>query len=560
MFAKFHREYAVTLLCRRNVLPLFTFILLAWAFAEPSRADIAARDPAVTAKAIDQFIAKHLRTNKIVASDPSDDSEFLRRAYLDITGTIPNANQAREFLDSKDPARRAKLIDELLASPNYGRHFGLQWCNLVTPRDANMIRPPDTKPLAKWFTDRFNQNQPWNKLVADLLTAEGPTTENPAGIFFILNGDSRSVPQANIATRNLGQLFMGQQVQCAECHNHPFQKWKQDEFWGMAAFFGRVSNTAKNAKGQAGIYETAKGPVAKKGTINVPAGAPAIAISNEAFKNVGKVVPASLPTEHQPTIDPAEPLRPIFAEWLAAPKNPYLAKAAVNRLWANFFGRGFVNPLTDLSEDNRPSHPELLDHLTDEFVDSGFDQKHLIRCICLSQTYQRTSQPTKSNKDEDQAFARMNVKVVGADGLWDSLCVALEVANLDLPAPKNATKSKASGTAPPKLSGRETFYAFFNTGDETGLATEFTHGIPQALRMMNQSVFNEGGKSLIRIAKLPNPESAVEEIYLTALSRRPTRLEAQEAGDFIRMAASPLEGYRGVFWALLNGSEFMLNH
>jgi hypothetical protein len=154
----------------------------------------------------------------------------------------------------------------------------------------------------------------------------------------------------------------------------------------------------------------------------------------------------------------------------------------------------------------------------------------------------------------------MNVKVIGADALWDSLCTALEVAQLDPPAPKVNTKNKVTGTAPPKLSGRESFYAFFNTSDEAGVGTEFTHGIPQALRLMNQGLFNEGGKALPRIAKLSTPEQVIEELYLTALSRRPSALEVQEAREFVRTASSPLEGYRGIFWALLNSSEFMLSH
>lgn len=514
-------------------------LLPAFAHGQPTR------DPAPAARAIDNAIGKKLAADKIEASPRADDAEFLRRVCLDITGVIPNAADSRAFLDSTDPHRRANLVDRLLDSPNYGRHFGLMWCNLVTPRDANMIRPPDTKPLAQWFTDRFDRNQPYNEMIRELLTAEGPTSKNAAGIFFILNGDSRSIPQANIATRNIGQIFMGQQLQCAECHNHPFQAWKQDEFWGMAAFFSRVANS---------------GGISESGKATMKGGGPAIAISQDAFKNVGKIVSASLPTSEQPAIDAKGPLRPILAEWLTSSENPYLAKAAVNRLWANFFGRGIVNPLTDMSEDNLPSHPELLDHLTREFIASGFDQKHLIRCICLSDAYQRSSVPTKSNRNDDQSFARMNVKVLGPNALWDSLCTALEVTSLDTPAPKIVAKTKVSGTQPPKLSGRESFFAFFNTGDEAGLATEYTEGIPQALRLMNQELFNEGGETAPRIAKIASTEQAIEEIYLAALSRRPTPLEVQEAADFVRAAVGPAEGYRGVLWALINSSEFRLNH
>jgi hypothetical protein len=201
---------------------------------------VAPRGPAQVrelAAAIDRQIDQRLVQEKLTPSPVAEDTEFLRRAFLDITGRLPTAQQAAAFLDDPSSDKRARLIDELLASPAYGQHFSQVWVNLFIRRDANMLTPPDPEPLAHWLADRFNNNHGWDRTVAELLTAEGATREKPQVLFFNLNGDSRAVPQPNVIAGSLGQLFLGVQLQCAECHNHPLDKWKQDDIWGVAAFF-----------------------------------------------------------------------------------------------------------------------------------------------------------------------------------------------------------------------------------------------------------------------------------------------------------------------------------
>lgn len=537
------RTYVATTILAMGSFPL--------AAAEP-------RSHLPVAADIDRLVNLKLAEAKVPASAVADDAEFLRRVYLDITGRIPTASQTTAFLDSPDPAKRAKLIDELLASSHYGQHFGTIWINLFVRRDANQIRPPDPRPLQKWLAEGFNQNHGWDQTVRAILTAEGT---GPEGTWFILNGDSRNIPQPNIITRSVSNLFLGVNMQCAECHDHPLNDaWKQTDFWGVAAFFGRVRNTG-GAKGAGGIVESAT-PVAVKGGGKNPqpkVSGPAIAIPDTAFKNVGKVVPAQMPGgKEPPELDAKGPLRPAFAAWLTAGENPYFARTAVNRLWAHFLGTGFVNPLADFSDDNPPSHPELLARLAQEFTASGYDQKHLIRCICNSQAYQRTSRPLPDNKKDDKLFSHMGVKVLSPNVLADSLTVALETTNL-FPAPPAPAK-RGTGAQPPTYSPTEQFINFFTTKEEDAEPGEYAHGVPQALRLMNQVQFNAGGAVVERLMKTAGtPEKIVEGLYLAALSRRPSPAETKEMTDFVARQKTPRDGYNGVLWVLINSSEFIIN-
>ncbi len=531
------------------------------AVASLSTVSASATEPRTVAAQIDSELSKRLTAAKIPASPRADDAEYLRRVYLDLTGRIPSAARAAAFLDSTDPARRQKLVDELLASPEYGEHFATIWMNLI-PRDTNQIRPPKTKPFQDWLAQHFHKNVPWDKLTTEILTATGSNAEQPPGVFFILSADSRNNPQANIITRNVSQLFLGVQLQCAECHDHPFTKWKQTDFWGMAAFFGKVKNSDKsNGKTNNGVVEViaAKGKAKGDNGPRVGPGA-SIIIPTDAFKNVGKVVKAKYPAGSEPKLTTEEPFRPAFAKWLTSTDNAYFAPNLVNRLWAQFFGRGFVNPLNDFHEENPASHPELLRMLASEFVASGFDQKHLIRCICLSDAYQRTSQPVVGNKGvEHPLFSRVELKVLSPEMLYESLCMALEVRELFTPE-KTATKKKAVGTLPPPLTPREKFLVFFNTKEETAEATEFSHGIPQALRLMNHAVFNKGGKTVDRLMKSGSTAQIIEGIYLAALARRPSDIELKDMSAYVSRRGNSREAYNGVLWTLINSAEFTLNH
>jgi hypothetical protein len=484
-------------------------------------------DAAALAQLIDRQVSRALTEQQVPASPAASDAEFLRRVYLDIVGVIPPADRAAAFLDSKDPNKRAALVDELLASPQFGRHMADIWQRLLIERTSDNRRL-QIGPLTKWLEESFNANKPWDQLVYELLTATGPQDQNGAVTFFIGNNSVDKV------TDQVSRLFLGVQLQCAQCHNHPFTGWKQTEYWGMAAFFTKVrANLNPNQAAKAGtpIVISESGP-----------GRPA------RLPESAKIVPPKFLQDAEPKVNPGEPLRPVIARWMTAPANPFFARAMINRTWHQFFGRGFVMPVDDLHEDNVASHPELLEALAGQFVANQFDLKYLIRAICLSQTYQRTSKPA-GNESDKTLFSRMAIKVLTPEQLYDSLQQVL------------------GRTDPPRAGGRfaglrgqfnprEAFVNFFSV--EENDPTEYAAGIPQALRLMNSPQMNSGGALLASVRNAP-PEKALEQLYLATLARRPTPEENRRLLQYVDKHGPP-QAYSDALWALLNSSEFALNH
>lgn len=514
------------------------------------------RDPAPAATVIDTEIDKNLAALKIPASPQADDAEFLRRVTLDLTGRIPTYQQTVAFLDSKAPDKRQKLIDELLDSPAYGEHLATVWRNQLIPRELNLSGKGGGQrdAFSPWLAEQFNDNRGWNAVVTDLLAAEGNPAANPATAFLLANGENGR-PQPNKVAGNVAALFWGVNLRCAECHNHPFSHWKQADFWGTAAFFGKLQSGGDKGGPQGLSESAAPGTAGKvKGQPGVTISGSAIVIPSGSGKSAGQVVKARFLGGDEPTLDANEPFRPRFAAWATAADNPYFAKAAVNRMWAHFFGRGFVNPLDGFDETNPASHPELLDKLAKEFTASGFDLKHLARFITTSKAYQRTSRPVPGNETDTVAFSHMAVKVLTPEVLCDALAVATR------------------GT-PERPEVREQFARAFRS-DEDAAPTDYIQGIPQLLRLMNapsrgsgssgkevKGVTDNGGPILDRLysAKASHAE-AVETLYLTVLSRRPTAEEVELMESYLTKRKDDREGYRGVLWILLNTSEFALNH
>jgi hypothetical protein len=522
------------------------------------------RDPAMVAAAIDRELDLLLAKEKTPASPAASDAEFLRRAYLDITGRIPTAEQAAAFLDSDDPEKRRRLIDELLASPNYGLHFGIIWSDLIVKRDDNN-RLLNAAPFKKWLADAFNEDRGWDQIVRDLLTAEGSVEQNAAATFFVAHRDMNLlVPSRVVGTT--ANLFMGLQLQCAECHNHAFiRDWKQTDFWGLAAFFnqtratgGRLGNmnspiTISEGAAPAGARRPAFGfrrPTLPGAQIEIPD-------ATDPRRRTGKVVPAKFFQGDQPQLGDKGPYRPAFADWLTAPANAYFAPAAVNRLWAHFFARGFVNPVDDMHEGNSPSHPELLQLLADEFRASGFNLKHLIRSICTSQAYQRTSKPLKENEEDTQLFSHQAVKIMSPEVLYDSLCLALGTTELRTAAPLGRP-GFGGGFPGPGGGPRAAFVNFFSTKEDGSDATEMNFGVPQFLRLMNSRPFNDGGAVVDKLLQAEtSPDKVLEALFLTTLSRRPTEAEVQKLTAYVAKKQEPKDGYVGVLWVLLNSAEFL---
>lgn len=514
-----------------------------------------ARDPLPTATAVDREVDRLLAEAKVLASPPADDAEFLRRVTLDITGRIPTYEQAVAFLDSKDPDKRRKLIDGLLASPAYGQHFGAVWRNLMVRRDAgNGKKGPDT--FTPWLDEQFNRSRGWDAIVRDLLTAEGEVARNPQAGFILANSEGQQ-PQPNLLAAATARLFLGVQLQCAECHNHPFAPWKQADFWGTAAFFSRVGNGGK--KGPPFVLTEAAEADAQavkgKGGPNVPtAPGAAIAVPNSAGKAAGQIVRAKFLDGPEPALGDTGPYRPHLAAWVTSAENPYFANAAANRLWAHFFGRGLVHTVDNFHEGNPPSHPALLQLLADEFRASGHDWKHLIRCVCNSQAYQRTSRPLPENEADKELFSHMTVKVMSPGVFYDALSAAMATD------PVAGPKTGRPGTKA-NLESRDQFVSFFSTQGDDAEAGEFGHGIPQFLQLMNAPQFNRGAPVVDRLARAgASREQVIEGLYLATLSRRPTAQEVALMADYVARRPDAGKAYAGVLWILLNSSEFVLNH
>ncbi len=474
------------------------------------------------AKEIDRLIQQRLDKEKVPPAARADDADFLRRVHLDLTGTIPAYEKTLAFLESKDPAKRTKLVDDLLASPHYSRYMAGIWASRLVPRELSspgLNRNVMVERLGGWFDEAFQKDKPWNKVVHEALTATGRPEENGAATLF-QNGEVDKLTDA------VGRMFLGVQLQCAQCHNDRLDRpWQRNDYWGMAAFFFKVRENRGKNEGTPGITEEPS----KFGKRKLP--------------ETAKIVDPKFLQHDTPKLDPSGPLRPVLADWLTSPKNPYFAKSMVNRQWAHLFGRGLVNPVDDLHEKNPPSHPEMLDLLTAQFIAHDFDVKYVLRAICLSDAYQRTSATSVSRKDSKtdavSLFARMAVKDLTPRQMKNTREVLL-----------------------PKKPGNGPKAQLYADLIEDADATEFRKGIPDTLGLMNAKETGQFIKDLAnRIVPNKNGKAAgenVELLYLHILSRRPTDAERIRLTAYLDRQGQ--RAYQDICWALLNSAEFLLNH
>ena len=488
------------------------------------------------AKLIDQEINKRIQAEKATSTGRCDDAEFIRRAYLDIVGVIPPAAKVTAFLESKDTDKRAKLIDELLADPRFGNYLAEMWAIHLIPRESNN-RALVQKPLETWMAEHFNKGTPLDKVVYDLVTATGEIDKNPAGIYFVAN------PTVDKITDNVTRMFLGVQLQCAQCHNHPFTDWKQTEYWGMAAFFvkTKVNGNPQQAAKKGVTLAVSENPNFKAGKKG--GGLP------ESYKNV----PAKFLQGDQPKVDTAGPARPVLAKWMTSDDNKFFARAMVNRFWFQLMGRGLVNPVDDMHDDNAASHAELLATLTEQFKLNNHDIKFLVRAICNSEVYQRSSVSKADIGSIDlDLYTRRELRVMTPEQLYDSLSSILGAEQ------KGGKANPAVKKGP--VTARDQFINFFRVEDMNPL--DYQNGIPQALRLMNSPFTNRAEVVAGQLtAGAKTPAEAIERLYIAALARRPNAGEVERLTKYInRPGATQRAAYGDILWALINSSEFTLNH
>ncbi len=476
---------------------------------------------------INRHIDNQLKSQHIAKASQADDAEFVRRIHLDLHGMIPTYGETTRFLADKNPERRSKLISELIADKRYGEYLGDIWQGYLISLLAD-DRRKRADMLRKWLAEQFNQNS-WNQIVTELVTATGKIEHNPAVIYLVEGRNLRTVQDlTDLASR----YFLGVRLSCAQCHDHPFVAWKQQEFWGMAAFFSQIQTPGKSkVVYQVGVRDNPEITLEslKDGT-------------TDGFMSIQ---PTFLGGETRVS-DSSIPNRVALAKWMTSEKNPYFAKAMVNRTWWRLFGRGLVNPVDDMHPANAPSHPELLDFLAKRFVESGFDHKFITKAMLLSEAYQRTSKPGNDPEKQIAIFGRMPLKVLAGGQLYDSL-----VTILGEPVRKGGVQSDA----------RSEFIQFF-TDDGEPNTTSYRRGIPHLLRQMNSEQFarNISSLSLVTFGQGRSADEVASELFLKVLSRKPSAVELNIFRESVAHSSSLEASTRELAWALLMTSEFSLNH
>ena len=490
-----------------------------------------------TVDQIDTVLEKRCEQEGVKPMPLASDSEFLRRASLDITGMIPTVLEAREFLDSRPPFnrpnKRAVLIDRLLASPDHAQHLANLWKKAMLPTDVNARRLGGIDGLHTWLRERFLNNAPYDETVTAILQGVGaPNRTSPALYYTALE----LKPERLAAST--ARIFLGVQIGCAQCHDHPFDRWKREEFWSLAAFFAQLERPIGRNSRATLVTDTSAGELKLPDSDRV-------------------LPPRFLAGDVSPDVAGIN-RRARLARWLTSPDNPYFARATVNRIWALMFGRGLVDPVDDLGEHNSPSHPELLDELSHYFVQTDFNVRQLIRVLASTRAYQRSSQINSPADDRPELFARMAIKSLSAEQLYDCLNDAMRRRNDD-PAMQQGLV--------PGGNERDRFLARFPSSEES--TVEFQAGIPQALTMMNGAVVSNAtqvaSSDLLSALDAPffSDEERLDTLFLSTLSRKPHGPERAKLLQYINKGESPADRNKAlgdVLWALLNSAEFMFNH
>ena len=493
---------------------------------------------------IDRQIAARLTEEHVEPAPRADDAELLRRLSLDLIGRIPTAAEVQAFLAESHPQKVCRLIDRLLADPQHARHFARVWRALLLPEAVTDPRIAYFQPgFEAWLVERRRQNAGFDAMVRELLTVPiNRPDQNPE---FVLRDMQRANPVAFLASKQADpakiatscvRIFLGVRMECAQCHDHPFDRWTQRQFWSQAAFF-------------AGLERRGRGPFAPI--------TEAVDRHTIRMNDTDKMVPAALLDGTQIRTDEKKSPRLGFGEWLTARQNPYFARAIANRVWGQLMGTGLVSPVDDFRESNPPTHPELLQILSNDFATSGFDLTRLYRGICSSDAYQRTSGRKATDKSRPELLASMSIKRLSGDQFFDSLSQAI---GREWPEEAGQMETGEQDTM------RKKVIKAFGADDESEHPKT---SVSQALALMNGSLVNEAGDPQTSprlkqtLAAFPkSAERQIDALYLSTLSRHPSSAEAQMMVAHLEAASATERPRRlgDVLWVLLNSAEFRWNH
>jgi hypothetical protein len=485
---------------------------------------------------VDTLVHANLDRLHVVPSEVCSDETFLRRAFIDLIGLLPNAAERERFLADPDPNKRAALVDRLLARDEFLDIWVMKWAELLQIRTANGLSPKGLQRYDAWLRGRVREGATIDRIARELLLATGGSFDNPAVSYF----QTETTPQQ--IAENVAQVFLGTRIQCAQCHNHPFDRWTMDDYYGFAAFFSQVGYKQAQDPRELTVFNAGTGEV--------------------KHLLAGRSVRPTFLGAGAPEIKPGEDYRKVVAGWLSSPENPAFARNLANFVWAHFFGQGIVEPVDDSRVSNPPSNPELLDALARRLVASGYDIKPLIREILRSRTYQLSTRRTDGNRWDERNFSHQKIRRMRSEVLLD--CISEVTGTTD-----RFPGLPRGGRAVQIPDGRVPNYFLTTFGRSTrekvcSCEVQTTPTLSQALHLINGETTTgkiaEGRVVESLLAQTGKPAAVAEALYLRCLSRTPTPAEAERIESRLTAAPDPVKALQDLFWALLNSNEFLFNH
>lgn len=493
--------------------------------------------PASPQHPVDRHIYARLKALRLRPPPLCSDEEFLRRSYLDLIATLPTAAEARAFLADPAPDRRARLVDALLARPEYADHQALLWADRLRS-NSRFHRVGGVRCYQKWLKESFLANMPLDRFARHLLTAKGENYSDGPSNFW---GNYDVISRPDEIAPQVSQLFLGVRLNCAECHNHPFERWTQDDFFSLAAVFAQVKGRATKQTQEYELYLDPKSGVQHPST--------------------GQIMPPYALDSPRFSAADGQDVRVPFADWLLAPDNPYFARVMVNRIWRQLMGRGLVEPVDDFRVTNPPTHPELLDDLARELVRQRFDQKAVIRLITGSRTYQASCAADAGSRGDTKFYSRAYPKRLAAEVYYDAICQATGkwAAFTNWPEATRAVQL-------PENRYPSYFLDTFARGNRLTICERDEEGtVAQALNLINgreiqDKVCAKDGTLGKLLAGGGGDDALLEELFLSTFSRFPRSEERARLARQMRACPTREEGFQDVLWAILCSREFQFNH
>jgi len=492
---------------------------------------------------IDELVYDKLKRVRVLPSDLCTDAEFIRRLYLDLTGVPPTPDQVQAFLDDHANSRkkREELIDYLIGQPEYIENWTHKWADLLQC-NRKFLGEKGVWLFRKWIYDSVAENKPYDTFVRDLLMASGSTYRNPAANYHLVTTD-KTIYQPDVAVENATQLFLGVRFACAKCHDHPFEKWTQNQYYELGSYFSEVGIKRGQLPGEQIVYNN----YSVNGGVKHP--------------KTGAIVPANVPFGSAEKIgdDPRESI----TNWLVSKDNPWFAKSMVNRVWSYFLGRGIVEPVDDIRSSNPPSNAELLDALTEDFIENSFDLRHLMRTIITSRTYQQSIKTNRWNQEDEINFSHATPRRLTAEQMLD----AVSLATGSQPKFSGVPKGFRSVQLPDSNLDDGGFLKLFGRPEresscECERSTQVS--LSHALNLINgptiaNAIIDPQGRIVQLTKKKIDNRTLVKELYLATLCRMPSETESGKAVDYLSKAESQVEGAQDLLWALINSPSFLFN-